>query len=48
MEALQQRLEKYKNAEQQAKEEGETSKSRRMGRIAKVDNSKEYTQHVSL
>ena len=36
MEALVQRLEKYKNAEQQAKESGETSKARRMGRIAKV------------
>ena len=36
MDALQQRLEKYKNAEQQAKEAGETSKCRRMGRIAKV------------
>lgn len=36
MEALAQRLDKYKNAEQQAKEEGNSSKSRRMGRIAKV------------
>ncbi|KAL4236983.1 Coiled-coil and C2 domain-containing protein 1A [Mactra antiquata] len=35
LEALHQRLDKYKNAEQQAKEEGNSSKSRRMGRIAK-------------
>ena len=36
MDALLQRLEKYKNAEQQAKEGGESSKARRMGRIVKV------------
>lgn len=36
MDALSQRLDKYKNAEQQAKEEGNMSKSRRMGRITKV------------
>ena len=36
MDALQQRLDKYKNAEQQAKEEGNNSKMRRMGRISKV------------
>lgn len=36
LEALTQRLNKYQNAAQQAKEEGNSSKSRRMGRIAKV------------
>ena len=35
-EALQQRLEKYKHAESQAKQEGNSSKARRMGRIVKV------------
>lgn len=35
-EALQQRLEKYQHATNQAKEEGNSSKSRRMGRIVKV------------
>ncbi|XP_078361651.1 coiled-coil and C2 domain-containing protein 1-like isoform X1 [Oculina patagonica] len=34
-EALQQRLEKYQHATNQAKEEGNSSKSRRMGRIVK-------------
>lgn len=36
IEALNQRLEKYKSAEEQAKAEGNTSKGRRMGRIVKV------------
>jgi hypothetical protein len=36
MEALQQRLAKYKEAEEQAKQEGATSKIKRMGRIVKV------------
>jgi coiled-coil and C2 domain-containing protein 1 len=36
MEALTQRLEKYKSSEAQAKEAGESSKARRMGRITKV------------
>ncbi|XP_052776019.1 coiled-coil and C2 domain-containing protein 1-like isoform X2 [Mya arenaria] len=35
MDALSQRLDKYKTAEQQAKEEGNGSKARRMGRITK-------------
>ncbi|XP_064604188.1 coiled-coil and C2 domain-containing protein 1-like isoform X2 [Liolophura sinensis] len=35
IEALNQRLEKYKSAEEQAKAEGNTSKGRRMGRIVK-------------
>lgn len=35
LEALQQRLEKYKSAEKAAKDEGNSSKSRRMGRIVK-------------
>ncbi|XP_077991493.1 coiled-coil and C2 domain-containing protein 1-like [Glandiceps talaboti] len=35
MEALQQRLEKYKSSEQSAKQEGNSSKARRMGRIVK-------------
>jgi len=38
MEALQQRLAKYKDGERQAKEEGSTSKMKRMGRIVKVDS----------
>ena len=37
LEALQQRLEKYESAANQAKEEGNGSKARRMGRIVKVD-----------
>lgn len=36
MEALQQRLAKYKEGEDQAKQEGVTSKMKRMGRIVKV------------
>ena len=36
MEALEQRLNKYKEAEAQAKEEGNTSKASRQGRIVKV------------
>lgn len=36
MEALQQRLAKYKEAEDQAKQEGASSKMKRMGRIVKV------------
>lgn len=36
LEALQQRLEKYEGAAAQAKEEGNGSKARRMGRITKV------------
>uniref|UniRef100_A0AAG5DMJ8 Coiled-coil and C2 domain-containing protein 1-like n=1 Tax=Anopheles atroparvus TaxID=41427 RepID=A0AAG5DMJ8_ANOAO len=35
LEALEQRLEKYRSAEQAAKEEGNSSKARRMGRIVK-------------
>jgi len=35
-EALQQRLEKYQHATNQAKQEGNSSKARRMGRIVKV------------
>jgi len=38
MEALQQRLAKYKDAEDQARQEGATGKMRRLGRIVKVDN----------
>ena len=40
MDALLQRLDKYKNASQQAKEEGNSSKARRMGRIVKVGHFK--------
>ena len=36
MEALQQRLLKYRESADQAKQEGNGSKARRMGRIAKV------------
>jgi len=36
MEALQQRMVKYKEAEEQAKQEGSSSKMKRMGRIVKV------------
>lgn len=36
MSALQQRLKKYQDSESEAKEQGNTSKARRMGRIAKV------------
>jgi len=36
MDALQQRMAKYKDAEQQAREEGSSSKMKRMGRIVKV------------
>lgn len=36
MEALTQRLEKYKSSEAAAKAEGDSSKARRMGRIVKV------------
>ena len=36
MEALLQRLDKYKGTETKAKQEGEGSKARRMGRIVKV------------
>ena len=36
MEALEQRLDKYKTSSQQAKDEGNGSKARRMGRIVKV------------
>lgn len=35
-EALQQRLHKYQQAAEKAKQEGNSSKSRRMGRIVKV------------
>ena len=38
-EALQQRLEKYQHATNQAKQEGNSSKARRMGRIVKVSCS---------
>ena len=38
MDALQQRMTKYKDAEEQAKQEGSTSKMKRMGRIVKVKN----------
>lgn len=37
-EALQQRLEKYQSAMDQAKKEGNSSKARRMGRIVKVSS----------
>ena len=37
LEALQQRLDKYESAAAQAKEEGNGSKARRMGRIVKVN-----------
>ena len=37
MEALQQRMAKYKEAEEQAKQEGSASKMKRMGRIVKVE-----------
>lgn len=37
LEALQQRLAKYEEATQKAKEEGNGSKARRMGRIVKVN-----------
>ena len=37
MGALQQRLKKYQDSEAEAKEQGNSSKARRMGRIAKVD-----------
>jgi len=43
MDALQQRMNKYKEAEEQAKQEGSTSKQKRMGRIVKV----EYLHHGS-
>ncbi len=36
LEALQQRYDKYKTSEDQAKQEGNGSKARRMGRIVKV------------
>ena len=36
MEALMQRLEKYKSSEDSAKQAGDSSKARRMGRIVKV------------
>ena len=36
MEALQQRLEKYKQTEEEAKSKGESSKARRHGRVVKV------------
>ena len=39
MDALQQRMTKYKDAEEHAKQEGSTSKMKRMGRIVKVGNS---------
>jgi len=42
MEALQQRLAKYKDGEEQAKQEGANSKVKRMGRIVKVKNSSRY------
>jgi len=38
MEALQQRMAKYREAEEQAKQKGSSSKMKRMGRIVKVDN----------
>ena len=41
MEALQQRLAKYREAEEQAKQEGASSKIKRMGRIVKVEKSYE-------
>ena len=40
MEALKQRLEKYRSAASKAKEEGNSSKARRMGRIVKVSGLK--------
>jgi len=40
LEALEQRLAKYKDAADKAKEEGNGSKARRMGRITKVRNPK--------
>lgn len=39
MEALEQRMAKYKEAEEQAKQEGSASKMKRMGRIVKVENA---------
>lgn len=36
LEALEQRLQKYKHTEVEAKEKGESSKARRYGRIVKV------------
>jgi len=36
LDALQQRMTKYKDAEEQAKQEGSASKMKRMGRIVKV------------
>ena len=38
-EALQQRLDKYQSATDQAKKEGNSSKARRMGRIVKVSHA---------
>jgi len=43
MEALQQRMDKYKDAEEQAKQEGSSSKMKRMGRIIKVENESTCT-----
>lgn len=39
LDALQQRLHKYQQASDKAKEEGNSSKARRMGRIVKVQKS---------
>jgi len=41
MDALQQRMNKYKDAEEQAKQEASTSKQKRMGRIVKVEYSRD-------
>ena len=46
MEALQQRMDKYKDAEEQAKQEGSSSKMKRMGRIVKVES--ESVTYISL
>lgn len=49
MEALQQRLNKYKESADQAKTEGNGSKARRMGRIVKVINSQlKYPDLIEL
>jgi len=48
MEALQQRMAKYKEAEEQAKQEGSTSKMKRMGRIVKVENSRQQMCYMYI
>ena len=44
-EALQQRLDKYQSATDQAKKEGNSSKARRMGRIVKVSSHAPLAQN---